>query len=129
MPKKDSYKTNVTLLPGFEAEPSLPRVTRLRAWFQRKGLSYADLARRWGCHWTWPGKCLDAETEELPEARRRDLIDNLGCPPECLPPPWDPKVKLAKNQAHYQRRKARAKEKKAASFLEKHRQWKEGLGD
>lgn len=71
------------VLPGMDKQP---RAVRLTLWLREHGYSLAWIARRWNVQKSYPGKCLMAETEPLPEYRHKDLI-NLGVPPKLLPVP------------------------------------------
>ncbi len=81
------------------------RKSRLLAWLKGQGVSFREIAERYGCHWTYPGKLLNSENSEMPKRFRNFMLDDLGCPEELLPPPGDKKQKTSRNQARYAQQK------------------------
>lgn len=126
MPKKNPNQLNRGFLPGVTKD--LDRRTTLRLWMRSKGWTFVRLAELWGCHWTFPGKCLDAESEELPADRRQWLIDN-GFPEELLPPYWSDKQKKLHNKIRVQRRREARTRKRAQEFRERRRKEKARSGE
>ena len=93
----------------FMNDPGVSRQAGLDAWLRSMGLSYADLARQYGCHPTFPGKVLRAETDEMPRKFRGFML-GLGCPEELLPRAADKKREKTRNQKRYARAKESARQ-------------------
>lgn len=125
MPKLKPTALHHIPLPGVECDESIPRPERLKIWMRRQGWTFAALAKAWDCHWTFPGKCLSAETEELPWDKREWLVEQ-GFPDELLPPPWDESRRRDHNRDRRERQKASRIRGQAEAFLEARRKFKEG---
>ncbi len=80
----------------------LDRAEKLNRWMQTKGLTFRSIAQQYGCHWTFPGKVLRAETDEMPRKFRTFMLHVVGCPEDLLPPPGDKKQGTTRNQKRYQ---------------------------
>lgn len=127
MPKKRPDEINHGFLPGIDQDPTLSRKGKLLMWMRQRGWTYAALAKAWDCHWTFPGKCLDAESEELPAERRQWLIEH-GFPEELLPPYWTERQKKLHNKYRAQRKRQSRINTAAQAYLER-RKKKQGGGN
>jgi len=61
----------------------LNKVQARKAWLKARGIRLQDIARVWGTHWTYPGKCLFG-SERMTEERKRQLQEAFGFPEHLL---------------------------------------------
>lgn len=96
----------------------LARVERLNNWLRSRGITFRNIAEQYGCHWTYPGKVLKAETVEMPKRFRVFMTRTLGCPEDLLPAPGDKKKGTTRNQERYQKMKENARSRSIQALLE-----------
>lgn len=95
----------------------VPRKERLDAWLKSNGITLKQIAEDYGCHPTYPGKMLRAESDEMPRKFRRFMLDTLGCPEDLLPPPGDKKEGTTRNQMRYRAQKEAQSDKRVQALL------------